>query len=166
MTVAATSSMLDWLSASVPRKYGNFINGEWVKSPSGKTLSIFNSAKNSQLLARFQDSAETDVNQAVEAANKAFKSWSKLPGPDRGAILFRFADLLEKHVDELAYMLSAEQGKTLNENDKRNISRCLENALLEGGVRSRSSIFETTDSSSISFLGINRKVVCPVGVIL
>jgi len=48
----------------------------------------------------------------------------------------------------------AKQGKTLTENDKRNVARCLENALLEGGVRSRSSIFETTDSSSISFLGI------------
>jgi len=51
------------------------------------------------------------------------------------------------------------QGKTLTENDERNIARCLENALLESGVRSRSSIFETTDSSAISFLGIQLPVI-------
>ena len=51
------------------------------------------------------------------------------------------------------------QGKTLTENDERNIARCLENALLESGVRSKSSIFETTDSSAISFLGIQLPVI-------
>jgi hypothetical protein len=53
----------------------------------------------------------------------------------------------------------AKQGKTITENDKRNIARCLENALLEGGIRSRSSIFETTDSSAIQFLGIQLPVI-------
>lgn len=132
MTVAATLSMLDWLSVNEPREYGNFINGEWVKSQSGKTFSIYNSAKNSQLLASFQDSEESDVNQAVVAANAAFKSWSKLPGPDRGAILFRFAELLEKHVEELAYMLSAEQGKTLAES-KGEVYRAAKEARFCGG---------------------------------
>lgn len=51
------------------------------------------------------------------------------------------------------------QGKTITENDKRNIARCLENALLEGGIKSRSSIFETTDSSAIEFLGIQLPVI-------
>jgi hypothetical protein len=53
----------------------------------------------------------------------------------------------------------AKQGKALTENDERNIARCLENALLESGVRSRSSIFETTDSAAISFLGIQLPVI-------
>ena len=51
------------------------------------------------------------------------------------------------------------QGKTLTEMDKMNIARCLENALLEGGVKSNSRIFETTDSSAISFLGIQLPVI-------
>jgi Major capsid protein Gp23 len=51
------------------------------------------------------------------------------------------------------------QGKVLTENDERNIARCLENALLESGVRSKSSIFEATDSSAISFLGIQLPVI-------
>jgi len=53
----------------------------------------------------------------------------------------------------------AKQGKVLTENDERNIARCLENALLESGVRSKSSIFETTDSAAISFLGIQLPVI-------
>ncbi|WP_419955594.1 aldehyde dehydrogenase family protein [Neobacillus niacini] len=132
MTVAATSSMVDWLRESEKKEYGNFINGEWVKSSSGKTFPIYNSAKNNQLLGMFQDSVENDVNQAVEAANEAFKSWSKLPGPDRGAILFRLADLLEKNVEELAYMLSAEQGKTLAES-KGEVYRAAKEARFCGG---------------------------------
>ena len=51
------------------------------------------------------------------------------------------------------------QGKSITSNDKRNIARCLENALLEGGIKSRSSIFETTDSSAIQFLGIQLPVI-------
>jgi len=52
------------------------------------------------------------------------------------------------------------QGKTLNDMDKMNIARCLENALLEGGVKSQSKLFETTDSSAISFLGIDEEALC------
>lgn len=51
------------------------------------------------------------------------------------------------------------QGKSITEMDKMNIARCLENALLEGGVRSKGKIFETTDSSAISFLGIQLPVI-------
>jgi hypothetical protein len=53
----------------------------------------------------------------------------------------------------------SKQGKSLTEMDKMNIARCLENALLEGGVRSKGKIFETTDSSAISFLGIQLPVI-------
>lgn len=104
-----------WLETLQPKVYGNFIGGEWVDSNTSKTFSIYNSAKKDQLLASFQDSNDYDVDQAVKAANEAFKNWSKVPGPDRGALLYKFADLLEKNIEELAFMLSAEQGKVFNE---------------------------------------------------
>lgn len=108
-------TMLEWLEHHVGREHGNFVNGEWVKSKSGKTTAIYNPADRRQLLGNFQDSIEADVDDAVNAANEAFKTWSRLPGPERAVILLRFADLLEKNVDELAYRLSAEQGKVLSE---------------------------------------------------
>ncbi|MBM7570209.1 aldehyde dehydrogenase family protein [Aquibacillus albus] len=115
MAVATNTDMLEWLETNAGKSYGNFINGEWVESDSGQTYPIYNAAKNNQLLASFQQSTKEDVNLAVQAANEAFKTWAKVPGPDRGAILYRFADLLEKNADELAFMLSAEQGKVLAE---------------------------------------------------
>lgn len=115
MTVVASTEMFEWLRANKPKVYGNFINGEWIESSSGEVISIYNAADNSQLLSSFQSSEEEDVNKAVEAAHQAFKEWSQVPGPDRGAILYRFAELLETNLEELAFMLSAEQGKPLAE---------------------------------------------------
>lgn len=111
----STHAMLEWLDRHAGRTYGNFINGQWTESAAGKTKAIYNPADSRQLLGYFQDSDERDVDAAVRAAHDAFASWSRTPGPERAAILFRFADLLEQHIDELAYRLSAEQGKVLAE---------------------------------------------------
>ncbi|WP_121614419.1 aldehyde dehydrogenase family protein [Mesobacillus foraminis] len=115
MTLALSTGMVNWLENHQPKTYGNYIDGEWVNSGSGETFPIYNAANSERLLAAFQNSNKEDVNKAVEAAHIAFKKWSKVPGPERGSILFRFADLLEQDAEELAYMLSAEQGKTLAE---------------------------------------------------
>ena len=89
--------MLTWLERNTGNMYGNFINGEWMASSSGKTFPLYHVACKDQLLGYFADSTEEDVNLAVEAAHEAFKSWSKLPAPERSSILMRFADLLERH---------------------------------------------------------------------
>ncbi|MEK5272204.1 aldehyde dehydrogenase family protein [Aeribacillus sp. FSL K6-8394] len=107
--------MKDWLQESVGKTYGNFIDGRWQESASKKTYPVFNPGKREQVLGYFPASTAEDVEQAVNAAHKAFAAWSKVPGPDRAAILLRFADLLEKYAEEIAYMLSAEQGKVLAE---------------------------------------------------
>lgn len=108
-------SMLTWLEQNAGRTYGNFINGEWRASFSGRTKPIYHSARGSELLGVFADSSEDDVNHAVESAHRAFLLWSKTPAPERAAVLEKFAGLLEKNMDELAYRLSAEQGKTIAE---------------------------------------------------
>lgn len=136
MTSTTTSSMVEWLEKNGAKTYGNFINGEWVTSASGETISIYNASYKDQLIASFQDSTEEDVNNAVNAAHNAFKSWSKIPGPDRAFILFKFADLLEKNVDELSYMLSAEQGKVLAES-KGEILRAAKEVRFCAGEASR-----------------------------
>lgn len=56
-------------------------------------------------------------------------------------------------------LFTKKQGKELTIMDKRNIARVLENALLESGIRNRSKLFETTDTSNISFLGIQLPVI-------
>jgi acyl-CoA reductase-like NAD-dependent aldehyde dehydrogenase len=108
-------AMTVWLEKAAGRTYNNFIDGEWVPSASGRTFAISNPAQKEQMLGHFQDSDAEDADRAVNAAHLAFQTWSKIPGPERAVILLRFADLLEKNADELAFMLSAEQGKVFGE---------------------------------------------------
>lgn len=107
--------MRSWIDKNTGKTHKNFINGEWIASTGGKVYALKESALPGNNLGYFPDSTEEDVNLAVKAADEAFCSWSKTPAPTRAAILYRFVDLLEKHKEELAYILSAEQGKVLAE---------------------------------------------------
>lgn len=106
--------MLSWLEQHCGKTYCNFIDGEWTASEGG-TVPIYHSARRSQVLGYFPNSTEADVNRAVEAAHAAFPAWAATPATERAAILMKFADLLERDLEELTYRLSAEQGKTLSE---------------------------------------------------
>ncbi|TVY11114.1 aldehyde dehydrogenase family protein [Paenibacillus cremeus] len=130
------SDMIRWLEEHSGQTYGNWIDGVWKPSSSGRTLEIFNPANKHQLLGRFQSSNETDVNEAVAAAHRAFLTWSKVPAPERAAKLARFADLLEQHSEELAFMLSAEQGKVLNES-RGEVARAAKEARFAAGEAQR-----------------------------
>ncbi|WP_449355552.1 CoA-acylating methylmalonate-semialdehyde dehydrogenase [Virgibacillus natechei] len=92
----------------------NFINGKWVASKSSETLTVPNPATG-ETLAEVPISIEEDVEEAVRAAEAAFESWSKTPVPNRARILFDYHHLLRKNVDELAHILTLENGKTLKE---------------------------------------------------
>jgi aldehyde dehydrogenase (NAD+) len=136
-SVKPSTTMEEWLSQVEQKTYGNFIDGEWIESSSEEMISIYNSANKDQLLANFGNSNEEDVDRAVQAANKAFKSWSSVPGPERTAILYKFADLLEENIDELAYMLSAEQGKVIGES-RGEVLRAAKETRFTAGEASRS----------------------------
>jgi malonate-semialdehyde dehydrogenase (acetylating)/methylmalonate-semialdehyde dehydrogenase len=68
-----------------------------------------------EVIARVPLGTAADVDAAVQAARAAFTSWSTVPAPKRAAILFRYRDLLERHFDELARLVTRENGKTLEE---------------------------------------------------
>lgn len=154
-------AMLDWLNNHAGREYGNYINGDWVKSSSGKTADVYNPANLNQLLGTFQDSNEADVDAAVQAAHEAFQVWSKIPGPERAVILLRFADLLEKNVDELAFRLSAEQGKVLGES-RGEVARAAKETRFSAGEAYRVE-GQTQPSERVNVF--NSTIRYPVGVI-
>lgn len=99
------------------RKYqqpsGLFINNEFVKSSSGKTIESINPATgepNGSVYA----ADEADVDKAVLAARNAFKNlWRKTTGVERGRLLYKFADLVEKETDFLASLEAWDSGKSL-----------------------------------------------------
>lgn len=109
-----TTNMQTWLDKNVGGRYGNFIDGEWQDVGASAT-EIRNPARKDQVLGYFAESTSQDVERAVSAAHKAWKTWREVPGPERGSILFKAADILERRAEEIAFTLSAEQGKVLGE---------------------------------------------------
>jgi len=92
------------------KTYQQLIGGQPVDAASGQTLDIENPA-NGQVIARVPASSDEDVNRAVEAADKAFATWSKTTPQDRSLLLLKLADALEARADELGRLESANAGK-------------------------------------------------------
>ncbi|HYP20675.1 MAG TPA: aldehyde dehydrogenase family protein [Chloroflexia bacterium] len=92
----------------------NYIGGKWVEGSAGRTFDSRNPATG-ELLGVLTVSSPEDVNMAVEAAEKAFKSWRLVPAPRRGEILFKAAQALMDRKEDLARLMTQEMGKVLNE---------------------------------------------------
>src|SRR2546423_2811891 len=95
--------------------YRNFINDEWVESISSKTADNINPANTDDVLGTIKQATRDEARSAVEAASEAFRSWRSTPAPQRGRIVARFARLLEENKEELAQLLTHEEGKTIAE---------------------------------------------------
>ncbi len=94
--------------------YKNLINGEWKESHTGKTFERRNPATG-EVVGNYTSSDAKDVDEAVAAAAKAFKSWRLYPAPKRGEILYRAAQILEQRKDDLARQMTEEMGKVIDE---------------------------------------------------
>ena len=92
------------------------IDGQWRDSLSGKTFETVNPATE-EVIARVAEGGADDVDLAVQAARKAFESgpWRKMDARDRGGLMFKLAELIEKNIDELAELESLDNGKPLSE---------------------------------------------------
>ncbi len=90
------------------------IGGKWVAAASGETFESLNPA-NGQVLASVALAGAEDVERAVHAAREAFTSgdWARFSPDERGRLLWRLADLIEKHADELAELETLDNGKPL-----------------------------------------------------
>ncbi|WP_047154033.1 aldehyde dehydrogenase family protein [Aneurinibacillus tyrosinisolvens] len=92
-----------------------FINGEWVPSVSGKTFPVFNPATG-EVLVEVAFSEQEDVNRAVKAANDSFieRRWLAMTVLERGRILSKVARLIRESQQELATLISLENGMPIN----------------------------------------------------
>ncbi len=95
--------------------HGNFIDGAWVPSFSGRTFENRNPADDSDLVGTFADSDAQDLESAVGAAREAFPKWRGIPAPKRGEILYRAAELLLARKEEFSRDMTREMGKVLDE---------------------------------------------------
>ena len=90
------------------------INGIWRRADNGRTLSVRNPATGEHL-ADVPDMGESETRAAIAAAAAAQKDWAARPAAERSRILRRWFDLMTAHQDNLARILTAEQGKPLAE---------------------------------------------------
>ncbi|SFS90816.1 NAD-dependent succinate-semialdehyde dehydrogenase [Marininema halotolerans] len=94
--------------------YKLYIDGKWVNSQNQKTFDVFNPATG-DLIAQVGDASDEDVDAAITAADNAFKSWSSLPAPKRSEILRNAYDIMMDQKEDLAKIMTLEQGKPLHE---------------------------------------------------
>jgi malonate-semialdehyde dehydrogenase (acetylating)/methylmalonate-semialdehyde dehydrogenase len=112
----------------------NYIGGRWADSASKETVAVLNPA-NQQVLAKVPYGSDTkrDVEQATEAAQKAFQEWSKVPVMKRVQVLYHLKSLLENNMEDLAQIITNESGKTKGESFGE-IQRAIENVEVACGT--------------------------------
>jgi acyl-CoA reductase-like NAD-dependent aldehyde dehydrogenase len=102
------------------------IGGEWVDAFNGNIFETLNPATG-EVLAQVAAADAEDVNRAVDAARKALESneWSKMSGSERGNLLWKSADLIEKHTDELAELETLDNGKPLKTSSRVDVPQAV-----------------------------------------
>ena len=93
----------------------NYIGGEWVSIRQGREIEVRNPADQDELVGKGVLASRREAAAALEAASEALPAWSRLPGPKRGEVVERAADLLRAEQDEVARLLTREEGKTVAE---------------------------------------------------
>jgi len=110
------------VAAFLKRKKKLYINGEFVESASNKTFDTPNPATG-ETLATVYEADKVDVDRAVKAARVAFESgpWSKMSASARGQLMYKLAELMEEHKEELAQLETLDNGKPIKETSQADI---------------------------------------------
>ncbi|MBD0406955.1 CoA-acylating methylmalonate-semialdehyde dehydrogenase [Bacillus sp. 1021] len=116
------------------RKLKNYINGEWVESKTDQYEDVVNPATK-EVMCQVPISTQEDVEYAVRSASEAFKTWSKTAVPRRARILFNYQQLLQQNKEELARLITLENGKNTTE-ALGEVGRGIENVEFAAGAPS------------------------------
>jgi acyl-CoA reductase-like NAD-dependent aldehyde dehydrogenase len=142
----------------------NYIDGQWKSASTGKQIKSINPARQQEVVGYVPDSGLQDLEEAVEAAYQAKLAWRKLTGAQRGALLYKVADILESRINEIGTMETREMGKTLPE-AKGETARGV--AILRyyagEGLRKIGDVIPPTDADALMFT--SRVPLGVVGVI-
>jgi malonate-semialdehyde dehydrogenase (acetylating)/methylmalonate-semialdehyde dehydrogenase len=120
------------IAAPPTTKVPNYIDGRWQDSSATQWQDVLNPATG-EVLARVPLSDTAEVSKAIEAAAAAFPPWRRTPPEDRIQPLFKLKQLLEEHLNELARIITQENGKTLSE-AKAELRRAIENVEVACGI--------------------------------
>ena len=91
-----------------------FLAGEWVDAKSGKTIDVVNPARG-DVIATVPDLSREEIREAIAIADKTRKAWAAQTGKARAQVMRKWYDLMMEHQEDLAIIMTAEQGKPLTE---------------------------------------------------
>ncbi|HTR26735.1 MAG TPA: aldehyde dehydrogenase family protein [Terriglobales bacterium] len=113
-TVAAPIELNSRVAEFLKHPKKMFIDGAWVEAASGKTFDTFNPATG-EVLAKVAEGDQADIDLAVKAARKAFEEgpWPEMSPADRSKLIWKLADLIDEHREELAELETLDNGKPL-----------------------------------------------------
>jgi alpha-ketoglutaric semialdehyde dehydrogenase len=142
----------------------NFIGGEWLASAGGRTYEKRNPFRTAEVIGEFPASEVADVDAAVGAATAARRDWSALSPQQRGAILFRAAEVVRARVAQIAGDMTREMGKPIRESTAE-VSRGADQLRFYAGEgwRAQGEIF--TQGASGSQVQVLRRPLGVVGLI-
>ena len=140
-------------------KIANYINGEWKAAVSGNYLDNINPATG-EVYSLIPDSDLQDVQLAVDAAKKAFDSWSTHLPEHRSSVLARLADLIDRDADALALAESIDQGKPVKLARSMDIYRAAANIRFYATA----AMHFATESHASGNEAVNYTLRTPVGV--
>ena len=146
------------LSTSV--QVPNYINGQWSTPKTSNWSDVTNPATG-ELLAQVPLSGQGEVGAAVEAATAAYLQWRRTPPEERIQYLFKLKHLLEENIEEIARLVTMENGKTLEES-RAEIRRGIENVEVACGIPTLMQGYNLEDVAS----GIDEFMIRqPLGVV-
>jgi len=93
----------------------NYVNGRWVESKTAKIVERRNPADTDDVVARIPLSTREEMKEAIVSAKAAYPGWRATTGPARGKILFKAAHIMEQEKEQLARLLTREEGKALKD---------------------------------------------------
>jgi acyl-CoA reductase-like NAD-dependent aldehyde dehydrogenase len=94
---------------------GSYVDGKWFQPDSDRIVKNVNPADPKDVIAEFPMATAKDTERAIEVARKAFGEWKRTPGPERGRVLWRAADIARRRADEIAELMTREEGKIRRE---------------------------------------------------
>src|SRR6266704_964879 len=106
------------------RELSHFIGGKHVSGESGRFGDVFNPTTGA-LSARVPFASKAEVGRTIANAKETFAGWSETSPVTRARVMFRFKELIERHMDELAVLIASEHGKVLSD-AKGSVQRGLE----------------------------------------
>src|SRR5437667_2827478 len=110
----------------------NYINGQWQDSTAKEFADVIDPGTG-ETLAQAPLDGVADVSAAIESAAAAFSAWRRTPPEERIQYLFKLKQLFEEHLEELAHLVTTENGKTLAE-ARGELRRAIENIEVACGI--------------------------------